>query len=229
MPAVQPLKRNAQRTLWFLEGEAWGGHGWWRRGVRGWRFRSEIEAATSSRLPEVLPGLWARGYVDRTTVVDPGRKTPIYLYRISTAGVTYLGEAAGTPRPQKVAEPFPEDDDPDAGSLYLPVHPWHALDLLRRHTAHWIGPERFGQAGWMTPAEMRPRLRGVLGENMPWLLSRGLVERRHGAGALGPRPPWFYRASAFGLQLELVDTVAVGSDPPQFVQVRPVGPTGPVR
>lgn len=212
-------------TLWFLESEAWGGRGWWRRGVRGWRFYSEIETATGARIPEVLPGLWVRGYVDRTAVVDTGRRTPLYLYRISTAGVAYLGEVAGTPRPQHVGEPLPESEDPDAGSLYLPVHSWHVLDLLRRHAVHGIGPERFGQTGWMTPAEMRPRLKGVMGDNLPWLLSRGLVERRQIAAPATPhRPPWFYRASELALRLELVDTVPVGSAPAQFVQVRPVGP-----
>lgn len=222
---VAQLKPGPMRTLWFLEAEAWAGRGWWRRGVKGWRFYSEIEAATSARLPEVLPGLWERGYVDRAPVVDPGRRTPVYLYRISTAGVGYLGQVSGTPRPEKVGEPLPDAEDPDAGSLYLPLNPWNALDLLRRHAVHGIGPERFGQAGWMTPAEMRPRLRGVLGDDMPWLLSRGLVERRAiPAPATPTRPPWFYRASALALQLVLVDSAPVGTGPAQFVQVRPAGP-----
>lgn len=229
MPVIQPLKRATERTLWFLEGEAWEGRGWWRRGVRGWRFHVELEAVMESRLPNVFPELGRRGYVDRTATVDLARGAPIWLYRVSRAGVAYLRKSAGLPRTHDIIEPLPAGEDPDAGSLYLPVRPWYALDLLRRHARHGIGPERFGQPGWMTPGEMRPRLRGVLGEDLPWLLARGLVERRQREAATGPKSPWLYRASALGLGLELVDSVLVGSEPPQFVQVRPAGPPGGAR
>lgn len=90
------------------------------------------------------------------------------------------------PRTPDFMNPLPESEDPDAGSLHLPVLYWHVLDLLRRQASHGIGPERFGQSGWMLPAEMRPRLREAVGVQLPWLLERGLVERRQREGATGP-------------------------------------------
>jgi hypothetical protein len=167
--------------------------------------------------------------VDRIDVRDPGRQTPVHLYRIAREGVGYLAGEGGEPSGREIVEPAPEHDELGAASIYIPRRPWLALDLLRRHASHRLGPVRWREYGWMTPAEMRPRLNCVLGEDMPWLLGRGLVERRvdEGAATRQPRPVRFYRASAYGLELELVDAAAVGSGSALFVQLRPS--TGPVR
>lgn len=224
-----PLRPNALRVLQCLEEEARARRGWLRRGVRGWRLAPEVETLVNRRISGVLPGLWTRGYVDRIEVVDPGRQTPVHLYRIAREGVGYLASEGGGPSGREIVEPTSEHDEFGATSIYIPRRPWLALDLLRRHAAHRLGPIRWGENGWMTTAEMRPRLSCVLGEDMPWLLSRGLVERRvdEGAATRQPRPVWFYRASAQGLEMELVDAAAVGSGPALFVQLRPS--TGPVR
>jgi hypothetical protein len=184
----------------------------------------EVETLVGRRISGVLPALWARGYADRIDVVDPGRRTPVHLYRISRPGVGYLVSVGQEPSSHGIAEPIP--NDPGAMSIYIPRRPWLALDLLRRHAFHRLGPVRWGEYGWMTPAEMRPRLNCVLGEDMPWLLGRGLVERRVNRGAaVQIRPAWFYRVSALAMKLELVEAAAVGSGPAMFVQLLPS--TGP--
>lgn len=216
-----PLQPNALRVLQCLEGEARGDRGWWRRGVRGWRLAPEIETLVGRRISGVLPGLWTRGCVDRIDVVDPGRRTPVHLYRVSQAGVHCLASGGGAPGSPEIPQPAPEREDPGAVFIYIPRRPWLALDLLRRHASFRLGPVRWREYGWLTPAEMRPRLSCVLGEDMPWLLGRGLVERRVDSGAAAPvRPAWFYRASALAMGLELVDAAAVGSGPALFVQLR---------
>jgi hypothetical protein len=189
----------------------------------------EVETLVGRRIAGVLPGLWSRGYVDRIDVRDPGRQTPVHLYRIAQEGVCYLANQSGGPSGREIVENALEQDELGATSLYIRHRPWLALNLLRRHAIHRLGPIRWREYGWMTPAEMRPRLNCVLGEDMPWLLGRGLVERRvdEGAATRQPRPVWFYRVSATGLELELVEAAAVGSGPALFVQVRPS--TGPVR
>jgi hypothetical protein len=159
--------------------------------------------------------------VDRIDVVDPGRRTPVHLYRISQGGVDYLANEGGGSGGREIVEPALEHDGLGATSIYIPRRPWLALDLLRRHASHRLGPVRWREHGWMTAAEMRPRMSCVLGEDMPWLLGRGLVQRRvdDGAATRQARPVWFYRVSAAGLELELVDAAAVGSGPALFVQL----------
>ena len=218
---LSPLKPKALRVLRHLETEAWAHQGWWRRGVRGWRLYEEIGDSLGIRISSTLPELFARGYVNRIPVADPGRETPVYLYRISRAGVAYLGPSTTG----KIPEPMLEGDDPDADSIYIPYASWLILDVLRRYASHRLGPERWGQPGWMTPTEVRARLSGALGEHLPWLLGRGLVERRQGIRAAERvRPVWFYRASAFALQVEIVDAAQLRSGASAFVQLRPRAP-----
>jgi len=151
----------------------------------------------------------------------PAGAPPVHLYRISQGGVDCFASGGGAPGSREILQPAPERDDPGAVFIYIPRRPWLALDLLRRHASHRLGPVRWREYGWLTPAEMRPRLSCVLGEDMPWLLGRGLVERRVDSGAAAPiRPAWFYRASALAMGLELVDAAAVGSGPAMFVQLR---------
>ena len=213
------MEPTAFRILRFLRDEAVAGRGWRRRGVRGWHFYTGIEEALRTRIPEVLPWLWRRGYLDRTRVEDPGRTRPVFLYRISAAGSECVPDEEGTRAP--LGEPLPEDKDPDAGTLYIPRYPWRALETLRRQASHEGGPTRFGQAGWMSPQEIGRALGQALGEDLAWLVARGLAERRAGPQFAGRgRPAWFYRASDLALGAEPVDAVRIGSKDPALVQVR---------
>ena len=218
MPKQRPLKEPWVWILDYLRDEARGGYGWRRRGVRGWRLYEEIEQVVETKIPEHLPGLWRAGLVDRTRVEDPGRSAPLYLYRISQAGIRQLAEAEGE-SPPPIMEPLPEAEDPEKGSLFVPDKEWSALELLRRHAIEHRGPVRWEQHGWMTAREMAVELDRAVGEIIGWLRARNLVERRRGAHARGTQQPWFYRASERGLRAELVDAVPVLYEPPRLVQV----------
>ena len=129
-------------VLRFLREQALGGRGWRRRGVRGWHRSEEVEAAIGVYLLDMLPGLARQGRVDRVDILEPGRLRPQWMYRISEAGVTALAEWEGTESPSGWRTP--EDGDPDAGALYVPVRAWEALEVLRRYARGEVGPRRWG-------------------------------------------------------------------------------------
>lgn len=222
--ARRHLDPALRQVLSYLEHEAWRGRGWWRRGVRGWRLGAEIEVSTERRTTDAIPSLWERGYVDRIQVADPGRQTPSYLYRISQAGWARYCSATGAPT-LPIPEPLPASIDPDVHAIYIPAGHWHLLDLLRRYAMYHLGPVRGEQYGWMTPSEVRVQLRGAVGDTLPWLLGRGLVERRPDLEInQTARPTWIYRVSPYALGLELIDAAVLGplgSVAPLYVQLRP--------
>ncbi len=217
----RPLKDQHLWILDHLRDEALGGYGWRRRGTRGWRLLEEVEAALGVPVPEMLPALHRAGLVDRTRVEDPGRLSPLYLYRISLGGMRRLHQEEADEQPPELMEPLPEPQDPEAGTLFIPRIEWGVLTTLRHYALERIGPKRWGEHGWLTALELARVENRAIGEILSWLRVRDLVERRkstHGQGSV--RPLWMYRASATGLQAEMVDSVPVLYEPPARVQVR---------
>ena len=225
MPTRRALKDSWLWILDYLRTEAQGGYGWRRRGVRGWRLYEEVEEALDTKIPELLPALWRAGLVDRTRVEDPSRSAPVYLYRISEAGNSRLTQEEGED-PPILMSPAPEEEDPEEGTTFVPAVEWEALSLLRRQAREQLGPERWGQHGWMTARELTRTLDRAVGEILAALQARHLVERRTNSDVPGEkRPLWYYRASEQGLRAELVDGVPVLYEPPARLQVR-VRPRG---
>lgn len=193
------------------------GHGWTRRGVRGWRFYEEVTALTGARIPEYLPNLALGGLLDRIDVRMEGAQRPLWIYRISATGVRVLGETwEATPRPV----PEPLDHDPEEGSLYIPANCWRVLEVLRVRGSG-KGPLRFGTWGWMSAREIRAARGVTVSEDLPWLLYHGFMERRD--APIPERiqhPSHLYRITKLGFRTELVYAAPVGQESPMRVQAR---------
>lgn len=134
------------------------------------------------------------------------------------AGLSALSAWEGTELPS--AWRTPEDPDPDAGALYVPVRAWEALEILRRYAQAEVGPRRWGAHGWMNALEITragPPL--LCSEELPWLIARRLVERRCARVEGRQRPVYFYRPTALGMAAALVDAARAGTAAPTHVQV----------
>lgn len=215
-------KVNARTTkfvvLRFLRDEALAERGWRRRAVRGWHSSEEVEIATGIYLLDLMPGLARQSCVDRVDIREPGRLRPQWLYRISASGVTALARWEGTEVP--IGWRVPEERDPDAGALYVPVRAWEALEILRRYAQAGVGPRRWGVHGWMSALEMTrvgPPL--LCSGELLWLIARRLVERRRATIEGRRRPAYFYRPTALGMAAVLVDAARAGTGPPTHVQL----------
>lgn len=224
MPPHRPISPVEATILFYLRDEAADDCGWRRRGVRGWRMYGEVKAATGLYIFERLPFLAVRGLLDRIDVPEYGRRRPTSLYRISEAGTRAVAELERRPyRPL----PVPEARDESGGNLFAPARAWGSLDTLRRHAVEEIGPVRLGAYGWLTAAEIH-RENDLRGEGLPWLLRRGLVERREVPPPPGRRTPVaYYHASPAGLRTDYVDAVAAPSGRVEVVEARVREEAGP--
>lgn len=205
-------------VLRFMRDQALANRGWRRRAVRGWHSCDEVQAATGVYLLDMLPRLATQGRVDRVDIREPGRARPQWLYRISVAGLSALSAWEGTELPS--AWRTPEDPDPDAGALYVPVRAWEALEILRSYAQAEVGPRRWGAHGWMNALEITrvgPPL--LCNDELPWLIARRLVERRCARVEGRQRPAYFYRPTALGMAAVLVDAARAGTAAPTHVQL----------
>ena len=224
MPPSLPLSPLEVGILIFMSDEALHGRGWLRRGVRGWRHYVEIKAKQNAYIAEKLPHMVRRGLLDRAQVVEFGRTRATTLYRISKEGERRLAKLEDRP-PERI--PAPEGDD-GGGNLFVPASTWTALTTLKRCPLERIGPERFGAHGWMTMPEIGAGQPTVQYEDLTWLVRRGLAEPRSGPGTqAGGRPRTFYRLTAPGLRLELVDAVPSPSGRVELVEARVPEEAGP--
>lgn len=207
-------------VLIVMHHEAFSRRGWNRRGVRGWKFRVEVERIARIRLPEIFPGLYRRGLLERVPAEAPGLGKPAWLYRISHAGARAIEAMLGWER-HPIPEPWPFDPVEDLGALYAPAGVCEALTVLRQHAALPIGLRRFGEPGWMTAAEVIRDGKGVRRKDLAWLLSQRMVERRRSPAAEGrAHTPWCYRIAELGMQVEITDAARNWAKPPLFVQLR---------
>lgn len=164
-----------------------------RRGVRGWHFTDEMGEIFLAGVH--LAELAREGLVERDDVGDPGRKTPLYVHRITQAGEDLLAQHEQRP-PRRVPPSGVEPDEADAETLYLSADAWLALRALAQAPA----PE-----AWHRPAEITALTgRSFYLEEGVFLVSRGLFEVQH------PDPgrrnaPRTYRASPLGRAASLRD------------------------
>lgn len=205
MSKPMPLARRMRIALLCLRDEARLNCGWRRKGVRGWRMYREIKDAVGRPLMEDLPYLAKRGLLDRLDVLEPGRQRPMQLYRISEAGARLVAECQGEEY-RRLPRPTAKDDS--EGVFYIPVKPWSVLRTLRIYAAERVGPVREGAHGWMTLAELRRADTSVERDNMLWLLTRKLVERREVPNPDRPaRRLILYRATEQGQRTEPVESI----------------------
>lgn len=214
-------RRELQPDLWaaldWLRKLEAGGGGYRRRGVRGWARREEAEAGAGVFLWERLPKLHRAGLVDRDDVRSPGRTRPLWLYRVTEAGVRVL--ARGQPyRP--VAPPGPPD--PDDGAVYLPDGARGALEALRLALMDPApGMALPHERGWRTGSELTALLaaqpggvgsRGFYSESLSWLVRAGLAERRTVTVAWRGQPVVVWRATPAGGVLQLIEWREPGTE-----------------
>jgi hypothetical protein len=130
--------------------------GYLRRGVRGWALREDIERITRVQLPERLPKLHHRGFLDREDVRAPSLSRPIWIYRITAAGVQLVGARTG-----RACTPVARlRETPDAGeAIYIPPRSWRALLALREAVLDRRSGVLNGEPGWRTMIQLTEHLR----------------------------------------------------------------------
>lgn len=218
---MRGIQSRDAAALLFLAHEASSSRGWKRRGVRGWRFLSEVAVGANAYLPERLPWLTRRGLLDAIDVREPWKRTAVFLYRVSGEGVRVLPSLvdSGAPDPA-IAAPAPADEM--EGVHYGPAEAWTLLELLRLHLERRSGRLRMGGYGWMTGPELNVAAGAPLGwEAKTWLLRRELIERRQVPNAARPtNPARMYRISEQGLAARLEDAACSPSGVVERVAVR---------
>ncbi|HEX2093368.1 MAG TPA: hypothetical protein VHG28_13265 [Longimicrobiaceae bacterium] len=183
-----------------------------------------MKEATGEYISERLPHLASRGLLHRIDVPEFGRERPTLLFRISEAGARKVAELEGHPY---TPLPVPEADAEDRGNLFVPASAWSSLTALRRRAVDRIGPVRLGAHGWLTAVEVHQETR-LRGEDLPWLLRRGLVERREvPAPSRRQLSLTCYRISDAGLRTGYVDAVPSPSGRVEFVEARVGEEPGP--
>ena len=224
MPPQRPVSPVEVTILFYLRDEAADGCGWRRRGVRGWRLYGEVKDATGEFISERLPYLATRGLLERINVPEFGRERPTLLFRISVAGARKVAELEGRPY---TPLPAPVADAEDGGNLFVPAAAWSSLETLRKSVVDRIGPVRLGAHGWLTAVEVHKETR-FRGEDLPWLLRRGLVERREVPAPARPHLPFtYYRISDAGLKTEHVDSAPSPSGRVEFIEAQVGEEVGP--
>jgi hypothetical protein len=130
--------------------------GYLRRGVRGWALREDIERITRVQLPERLPKLHHRGFLDREDVRAPSLSRPIWIYRITAAGTQLVGARAG--RDWVPVAPLGDVRGADQ-AIYIPPRSWLALLALREAVLDPQSGLLDGEPGWRTMIQLTERLR----------------------------------------------------------------------
>lgn len=182
LPILAPLSTHAREK-----------RGWQRRGVRGWAFTDELGAAALVGA-ELLNAAAARGLVVREDVMDPGRRLPLYINRITQAGEDLIARHEG--RTAATITPPRRDLTPaDAETLYVPRGTWSGLRTLAAQ------PDA---DAWIPAAAMDARFDA---EDRKFLLSRNLAQvRRPDSGRANEG--FLYRATPLGRGAKARDTTS---------------------
>lgn len=163
--------------------------GWRRRSVGGWMFTDELKRL--GPWGPHLPDLAARGLIRREDALDPGRRAPRYINRITQAGEDHLAEHEGRAafRIPARTRALPEVD---LEMVYISPHAWKGLQALTiADRDNWLSSTQFG--GAFDPQERK------------YLETRGLVEVRR-AGAEARPNGLLYRATDLARRARAIDT-----------------------
>lgn len=167
------------------------GSGWRWGGVGGWMLFDEVEAASAEWVPEVLPHLAQLGLATRVDVRPPGRRRPVWMYRVGEAGVSLLTAHQGRSAP---ALPPVGEDPADVGTFFMPRRMWAAFAVLQARARAGAG------GGWLNLRQLADARARLDSEDTLWLVRAGLVERQR--PQCGARPTaWRFRATEDGLRV----------------------------
>jgi hypothetical protein len=190
-PQPQQTRREAEelRILATLSAKVRGTQGWNRRGVRGWVFTDElghIPITDDNRYPD----LGARGLICREDVLDPGRKSPLYLNRITQMGEDHLAEREDRDPHRVPAKRVGTLSVLDQETIYIPARAWRGLETLVA-----APPEEWTIA---------TALSAFFDTDRKFLENRALIEVRRPEGGKNRGP--LYRATALGRVAIALDT-----------------------
>lgn len=170
--------------------------GWRYRGVRGWMLAAEVQSAARKPVRPALHTLATDELVRRVDVRAPGQNQPLWLYRITEAGLRWATEYE-----RRTARTIPPDhDDPvDRGVFFLRRRLWDALHALQAvHGGRGLRLAEIATSGGpLTYAEGRSLLRA------------GLMEQQTEAGA-GDRSANRYAATALATRIRTAAPPALG-------------------
>jgi hypothetical protein len=155
------------------------GSGYHLRGVRGWARTAEIEEQIKQRIAELMPRLARRGLVSREDVRAPLRVRPLWVYRITGAGVQCLAGRMDV-WVREVDEPAPLDAALPR-HVYVPRACQMVLDELRRAADDPASPTPFaGEPGWLTSWELDARVPLTFTDlDLHWLQVGQVIEKRY--------------------------------------------------
>lgn len=190
-PRPQQTRREDEelQILATISAKVRSNHGWTRRGVRGWVFTDElghIPITDDNRYPD----LGARGLICREDVLDPGRKSPLYLNRITQMGEDHLAEHEGRDPYHVPAKRVGTLSVLDQETIYIPARAWRGLETLVA-----APPE-----GWT----IATALSAFFDTDRKFLVNRALIEVRRAEGGKKRGP--LYRATALGRGAIALDT-----------------------
>lgn len=193
-------------VLLYFFTEAEDGVGWCRLGVRGWRFRLEVEHHFPNAYQDAIKQLRAWRLLGSCPV--PHMKSDPLL-RISRAGA-------------ELVKPGGEFEVPDQELLYHSYfirhdHEWATLQSFRRAREDRSVPLRFGRRGWVTIFEVR-RFGASDTYSASALARLGLLEQRREVGPAG-KPVLYSRATAAGMRLVIVREEWDGGPKIEMVEV----------
>lgn len=163
--------------------------GWHRRSVGGWMFTNELKrlGLWGSQIPDMA----ARGLIRREDALDPGRRAPRYINRITQAGENHLAEHECRPAFRVPARnrTLPEID---LEMVYISARAWRGLEALTiANHDDWLNSDQFG--GLFDQQERK------------YLVTRGLLEVRRAQAEARPNT-LLYRATDLTRGARVIDT-----------------------
>jgi hypothetical protein len=180
-------------VLLFFWTEAEAGEGWCRQGVRGWRFRAEVEHHIPFAYEDAIKQLRAWGLLESCPVPhmpsDP-------LLRISSSGAALVSPDGEFHR---------RSPELHRKSFFLSFNrEWATLQTLASARTDKSAPVRFGRRGWQSIHEARRRYGPAADAHSAGNLTRmGLLEQRRELDPRGKRV-LYSRATAAGARLVIV-------------------------
>jgi hypothetical protein len=163
--------------------------GWHRRNVGGWMFTDELNQL--GPWGAHLPHMAALGLIRREDALEPGRRAPRYINRITQAGEDYLAEQEGR-APFRIPARTRVLPEIDLEMVYISPQTWRCLQVVTTADHDiWLSSTNLGNA-FKAPERK-------------FLESRGLIEVRTQEGSARPNA-LLYRATDLARRARAIDT-----------------------